>query len=179
MGMRIEDARLDDADPKSPSVLMVLGRLLEKEAVAMQAGRTLAVEALTDALVVEVLRAGTASNPEWTRKRGSDPRLRRAMELLETRYADALTIDEMARAASMSRYHFTRLFRLETGKTPYRYLLDVRLARAAELLRARRCSVTEAAIEVGWNDLGRFGRMFREVHGVAPRDYLRSRSTRP
>ncbi len=184
MGSRLVDTRLLIGDTGSPSSLMILGGLLDREASGRQRGQSLAVEALTDAIVVEVLRAGipagaamgsieaalVAENPRPT----GDPRVRRAIDLVESRYADPLTIDDMARAAHMSRFHFSRVFRGETGKTPYRYLLDVRLAHAAKLLRGRRCDVTEAALSVGWNDLGRFGRMFREVHGVAPSAYLRA-----
>jgi AraC family transcriptional regulator len=177
MGSRLEGARLLSGDERRPSPLMVLGGLLEREAAAPLRGGALAVEALTDALVVEVLRAGVptgAHDPAPAPGGGVDPRVRRAIDLVEARYADPLGIDDLARAAHMSRYHFSRVFRAETGKTPYRYLLDVRLARAAQLLRSRRCDVTEAALSVGWNDLGRFGRMFRQAHGVAPSAYLRA-----
>lgn len=174
MGARLDAPRLLAGDGDRPSALTLLGGLLEREACADRKGRGLAVEALTDAVVIEVLRAGQAEEaPEPSGPPRGDPRVKRALDLVHTRYADPLSIDDMARAAHMSRYHFSRIFRQETGKTPYRYLLDVRLAHAAEILRARKCAVTEAALSVGWNDLGRFGRMFREVHGVAPSEYLR------
>jgi AraC-like DNA-binding protein len=166
---KLGDTKLLLGDDARPSPLMVLGGLLEREAFTERHGHALAVEAITDALVVEVLRDGD----ERPARREHDPRVGRAIDLIRARYAEPLTIDEMARAAHMSRFHFTRVFRAETGKTPYRFLLDIRLARAAELLRARRCAVTEAALSVGWNDLGRFARMFREAHGVAPSEYLR------
>jgi AraC-like DNA-binding protein len=167
---RLRDTRLLLGDDARPSPLMVLAGLLEREAFTERHGHALAVDALTDAVVVEVLREGD----ERPARRESDPRVKRAIDLICARYAEPLTIDEMARAAHMSRFHFSRVFRTETGKTPYRYLLDVRLTRAAELLRERRCAVTDAALSVGWNDLGRFGRMFREVHGVAPSEFLRA-----
>jgi AraC-like DNA-binding protein/quercetin dioxygenase-like cupin family protein len=178
VGARLGDARLVLGDAAQPSALGTLGILLEREGFFERPGQAITVDALTDAIVVEVLRAGEPARARASSvPPGRDPRIKRAIDFVETRYADPLTVDDMARAAHMSRFHFTRAFRAETGKSPYRYLMDVRLAHAAVLLRERR-SVTEAALSVGWNDLGRFGRMFREAHGVAPSAYLRAAPTR-
>ena len=74
----------------------------------------------------------------------------------------------LARTARMSRFHVGRLFRAQVGTSPSRLLLRTRIERAAELRRAGRCGVTEAALTVGFRDLGRFGRAFRERFGCAP-----------
>jgi AraC family transcriptional regulator len=84
----------------------------------------------------------------------------------------------MARAARMSRYHFSRRFKDATGKSPYRYLVDVRLERAAELLRRGRAGVTEAALTVGFSDPSRFARMFRARFGASPAKYAEARRPR-
>ncbi len=168
VGARVREVRLIEGSADRPSPLVALASLLAREGEGERAGRAMAVEALTDAIVVEALRTGAASPGG-----GRDPRVGRAIDLMHDRYASALTLDELAGAAGVSRFHFTRLFRAETGKTPFRYLLDVRVTRAAQLLRTRGCSVTEAAFSVGCSDLGRFGRRFRKVHGVPPSEYLR------
>ena len=77
------------------------------------------------------------------------------------------------KTANMSRFHFSRLFRDEVGQAPYQYLLKVRLARAAELLRSGHSSVTEAAISSGFSDFSRFSRMFKKHTGKLPTDVLR------
>jgi AraC family transcriptional regulator len=68
----------------------------------------------------------------------------------------------------MSRYHFSRSFRAELGISPYQWLLQKRVEHAAALLRRRRVSVTEAAFEVGFSDLSRFARAFRDQFGCPP-----------
>ncbi len=171
IGARLRDARVVDGTVDRPSTLATLGSLLAREAEEDRGGKALAIEALTDAVVVEALRTDDSPAREGE---GRDPRVRRAIGVIHDRYADSLTIGDLAQAARMSRYHFSRIFRLETGKSPYRYLLDVRMSRAAHLMRVRRCGVTEAAISVGCSDLGRFGRMFRDMHGVRPSEYLRA-----
>jgi AraC family transcriptional regulator len=128
----------------------------------------LAAETLSEALLVEVLRS-TPVAPGG----GRDPRIRRAIELIEARYAEALGIDELSREAGMSRFHFSRQFRAQTGQSPYRFLLATRVRRAAALLAGGRASVTEAALEVGFTDLGRFAAAFRRELGCAPSAYAR------
>ena len=62
--------------------------------------------------------------------------LLRARDLADARYAEPITVDDMARAAGLSRAHFSVEFRRTFGETPHAYLLTRRLERAASLLRA-------------------------------------------
>jgi transcriptional regulator GlxA family with amidase domain len=78
----------------------------------------------------------------------------------------------------MSRYHFSRRFKEALGESPYQYLLHLRLNRAADLLRSGELSVTEAALDVGFTELGRFSQMFRAFLGKTPTEFRRAaRST--
>jgi AraC family transcriptional regulator len=122
----------------------------------------LVLDALAEALVAAVLRAGPP------RPITRDPRIARAVELVHARLADPLTVGDLAAAAGMSRFHFSRAFRAALGVSPYRFVQDARLARARELLQASRRSVTEVALSVGFSDLGRFAAAFRARYGVPP-----------
>jgi AraC-like DNA-binding protein len=158
--------------------IVTLCTLILRETQQQRAGHDLALDALTEALAVELLRTGPLgpAAPE----RPTDPRIRRALELIQTSFAEPLSLDAIAKAAGMSRFHFGRTFEQQVGKSPYRYLVDVRIARAAALLRSGKVSVTEAAFRVGYTDLGRFGQAFRARLGVSPREALaasRSRAT--
>jgi transcriptional regulator GlxA family with amidase domain len=148
-----------------------LCRHIFEEAVEQALGQDLALDALTEALAVELLRAerpaDTSPSPRVT-----DLRIRRALAFIDASYAEPLSLDVIAKAAGMSRYHFGRVFEAQVGKSPYRHLVDVRIERAARLFRTGRVSVTEAALTVGFNDLGRFGRAFRARHGVTPSEAL-------
>jgi AraC-like DNA-binding protein len=139
-----------------------LGALLTAEAAEAQAGQLLAVDSLAEALVVAVVRRApcVSSAPR-------DPRLTSALALIDAHYAEALTVDDLARAAGLSRFHFSRMFRDALGMSPYQYLQRIRLERARELLASGH-PVTEAALSVGYRDLGRFAKAFREHFGCAP-----------
>jgi AraC-like DNA-binding protein len=146
------------------SDLARLGALLESEAEEARAGQLLAAEALAEALVVAIVRRAPAAVQS-----PSDPRLGKAIALIESQYAESLGVDALSRAAGISRFHFSRMFRDALGMSPYQYLQRVRLERARELLLGGNC-VTDAALSVGFRDLGRFARAFREEFGCAPSD---------
>lgn len=97
--------------------------------------------------------------------------LLRAKELADTRYAEPLTVADMARAANLSPAHFSRSFREAFGESPHRYLLTRRLERAAALLRATDRSITEVCLMVGWTSLGSFSASFSRMFGLSPRAY--------
>ncbi len=101
-----------------------------------------------------------------------DPRIGRAVHEIEARYAEPIEVADLARTARMSRFHFSRVFREATGASPYQFLIHTRVERAARLLAEGTCNVTEAALAVGFTDLGRFGRAFKAQLGRTPSAYL-------
>jgi AraC-like DNA-binding protein len=80
----------------------------------------------------------------------------------------------MARAAGLSRAHFSREFRRTFGESPHQYLLTRRLERAAALLRNTDRDVTEICHAVGLTSLGSFITRFGHVYGMSPRAYRES-----
>lgn len=152
-----------------------LAALVVEEAQRPGRGSELMLAALTDALLLEMHRRTEADR---CAVRIRDARILSALSRIERDYATALTVDELAAAAKMSRFHFSRLFQREVGSSPYRYLLRTRLERAAELLRTGRANVTEAALSVGFNDLGRFSQMMQRELGVRPQALRRGPEAR-
>lgn len=97
--------------------------------------------------------------------------LRRARDLADKRYSEQLDLDELARAAGVSKYHFLRCFAATYGKTPALYLAERRIERAQDLLRATNLTVTEVCDLVGYSSLGSFSSKFRQLVGVTPSAY--------
>jgi AraC family transcriptional regulator len=87
-------------------------------------------------------------------------------------HADApLDLDVLAAVAFMSKYHFLRTFRRVVGMTPYAFLIDVRLRRAALMLVTTRAPIASIAFAAGFGDLSTFNGRFREVFGTTPGAY--------
>jgi AraC-like DNA-binding protein len=101
----------------------------------------------------------------------SDRHLLRAKDLADGRYFERLTVDDLARAAGLSRAHFSREFRRAFGDSPHAYLLTRRLERAASLLRSTDHSVAEICFDVGLSSVGSFTTSFTRTYGVPPTAY--------
>jgi AraC-like DNA-binding protein len=97
--------------------------------------------------------------------------LLRAKDLADARYFEPLTVDDLARAARLSRAHFSREFRREFGEPPHAYLLTRRLERAASLLRTTDRSVAEICFAVGLQSVGSFTSSFSRTYGISPTAY--------
>jgi AraC-like DNA-binding protein len=101
-------------------------------------------------------------------KRLSRERVERVVMLLKENLAEPLSLEEMGRRVGCSHFHLSRLFTREVGKTIFAYLRDLRMERAAELLRGGKMNVTEAATEVGYSSLSHFTVAFRETFACCP-----------
>src|ERR671914_3029348 len=95
----------------------------------------------------------------------------RARDLADVRYAEPLGVDDMARAAGLSRAHFSREFRRAFGVSPHAYLLTRRLERAATLLRMTDRSVADICFSVGLQSVGSFTTSFTRIYGMSPTAY--------
>src|SRR6201990_1706307 len=100
--------------------------------------------------------------------------LLRARDLADARYAEAIEVDDMARAAGLSRAHFSREFKKAFGESPHGYLLTRRLERAAALLRNTDRSVAEVCLDVGLTSVGSFTTSFKRPFGRTPTEYRAS-----
>jgi AraC-like DNA-binding protein len=135
-------------------------------------------QARTEALAAALL--WTLSTPDPGRRLYRPDRLAwyaarvdRAKTMIETHYAEPLSLSDLARDAGMSLFHFARVFAELEGRPPHRFLIDVRLARAAARLRDG-ASVTDTCFAVGFGSLSHFVTTFRRRYGVRPSDAARS-----
>jgi AraC-like DNA-binding protein len=97
--------------------------------------------------------------------------LLRAKDLADVRYFEALSVADMARAAGLSKAHFSREFRKAFGEAPHQYLLTRRLERAAALLRTTDWPVARICFAVGLESVGSFTTSFQRVFGYSPTAY--------
>ena len=97
--------------------------------------------------------------------------LRRARDHIDRHYQAPLALDELARVASVSKFHFVRAFATTYGETPIRYLTRRRIERAQDLLRHVNLTVTEVCMLVGFSSVGSFSTRFTHLVGETPTAY--------
>ena len=95
-------------------------------------------------------------------------RLLRAKDRMDATPQEPWPISRLAQVSAVSEAHFARQFGKAFGMPPHRYLLTRRIERAIALLRDTDLPVTEIAYQTGWNSLGTFGRIFRDITGESP-----------
>ncbi|GAB85630.1 AraC family transcriptional regulator [Gordonia rubripertincta] len=97
--------------------------------------------------------------------------LLRAKDLADVRFAEPLTVDDMAAAAKLSRAHFSRAFTAAFGQSPHSYLQTRRLERAAAMLRGTDRTVADICMAVGLSSVGSFTASFARAFGKTPTAY--------
>jgi len=91
-------------------------------------------------------------------------------------YDQSLSLEELAAASCLSKFHFLRLFKIAFGKTPHQFINDVRICRAQELLTHASLDVHEVAARVGFQNSSSFSRSFFQRTGMYPTLFKKTRS---
>jgi AraC-like DNA-binding protein len=138
------------------------GRRLQKQSVALEAFAHL------------VSAYGGVRAP--ARRTGRQRRaVRRAKEFLSANLEARLSLEEVAAAVGLSRYHFLRIFKQETGLPPHLYRVQRRIDAAQQLLK-NGVPFSEVALATGFTDQSHFTNKFRQFIGATPSQYLSGNS---
>ncbi len=146
-------------------------------AALASAHRALAERSTELAVDMAVLAAVTALGPHLrpepppTRTRPEHAAVRRAQTHLQEHWAETVTLAELAERARLSPFELARTFRAQVGLPPHAYQLDLRIARARELL-AQGEPAAQVAATCGFCDQAHLTRVFRRAVGVSPGRYV-------
>jgi AraC family transcriptional regulator len=100
--------------------------------------------------------------------------LHRVRAYIDDHIGERISLDELARQAGVSRFHFARQFRLSTGESPMGYLRRQRIERSKSILQTRHSTIAEVAARLGFSDQSHFTRIFGRLVGVSPGSFARS-----
>lgn len=120
------------------------------------------------AFVMELFRAVRYANQAQESRTET---IRRTIDYIRANYRCLTGLEELAENAGVSKYHFARLFREGTGKTPFQYVTKVRLEASVELLRGSTLTIEQIAREIGYANGNYFIRLFREWTGMSPGEF--------
>lgn len=97
--------------------------------------------------------------------------LKEVLDFIRSHYAEEITLKELADIACMSPTYFCRYFHQEMGKTPFAFLNEYRVKKAAILLDDSSLYVSDIAINCGFDNISYFIRKFKEYQGITPKKY--------
>lgn len=98
-------------------------------------------------------------------------RMKLMLQYIEAHLADSIEITDIADTALISVSECLRCFKHSIGTTPIQYVKQLRIQRAAELLTYTTLSITEVAIECGFQEMSYFSKTFRQTHGCTPTEF--------
>jgi AraC-like DNA-binding protein len=123
-------------------------------------------------LLLELVRRCDIPSEDHALDNRRQDRITRVVRWMNESFQERLTLDQAAGVACMSPQHFCRFFKSSTGHTFTEYLSRIRVAYAKQMLLNGRFRVTDIAYEVGFGSQSYFYRVFREVTGVSPTEYV-------
>ncbi len=131
-------------------------------------------ESLMQVFVVHLLRRYCAFEPKMQPNCGglTTHRLQQVLDYIHSYLDRPLQLAELAEVAGISQYYFCRSFKQLMGVAPYQYALQQRMEKAKDLLRQRKFTIAEIAVQVGCSDQSRFTKQFKKHIGVTPRMFL-------
>lgn len=128
-------------------------------------------EMFVESLLIEALSELILSNTIYTKEYNKifeDRKLiKDTYELINDSLDTNFTLDTLASNVNLSKYHFLRLFKKEFGLTPHAFIINQRLNKANRLIQ-KGVSISQASIEVGFNDQSHYSRNFKKFFGYTP-----------
>jgi len=94
---------------------------------------------------------------------------------MDSYFGESISLDDVCKEVSLSKFHFIRLFKKYYGVTPHQYLKNVRVAEAKKLLRAG-VPVSQTCYSVGFSSLSTFSGFFKKTGGKAPFNFRRKKA---
>lgn len=155
------------------SRLWSVGQQLAQELEQPAAGAERVVAAALDQLGAYFFRAASKAPEQATVE---EPRVLRAVARILNDYGEELSVEALAAELAMSPRHFERCFKQTLGQTPKRFLIDVRIGAAREMLERSSLSVTEIALRVGFKNPSHFSDTFQRLVGQAPSAFRHART---
>jgi AraC-like DNA-binding protein len=155
--------------------LEVARRMLVVEMQSPSQGSAVMIARILDLIFIQILRAwaaGTDAEPNWLAG-AFDPQIGLALSAIHQDPGHEWTVEELARACSLSRSAFAARFLDRVGKPPATYLAHVRLDTATDLLRGTSLPVTLIAKNVGYTSEAAFSRAFKNRYGTPPARWRR------
>jgi len=160
---------------QSSTRLSQLVRMVGEEVADQKPGADFALSRLVELLLVEAVRAVSSTNAPPGMLRGlADERLAPALRQMHARIDQPWSIEQLSKAAALSRSAFFERFNRLVGVAPMEYLLAWRIEVAKRLLRDRELSVVEIASRVGYASASAFSVAFNRRVGMPPGKYARS-----
>jgi AraC family transcriptional regulator len=154
--------------------LISISQLIAEEILRPGPGGRIYREALAMVAMTRLLQNYAAGRPPSPRGGLASWQLRTVQDYLGSNWTKDITLQELASLVNLSPTHFCRAFKHSTGRSPMRYLLEIKVENARRLLADSTVLISDVAAACGYESPGQFSRAFRRITGATPTQYRRS-----
>lgn len=153
-----------------------IGTMLLSELKQDNLGGKLYIESLTNLLAIHLLRQYAAVKPRLAIYQGGLPnrQLAQVLDYINEHLDRNIKLADLAQTLNMSQFHFSHTFKQSLGIAPYQYLLQQRIERAKHLLQQTDRSISDIALECGFNSHSHLSKQFKQLTGITPKAYRTS-----
>ena len=161
-----------------PFIEQIAGVILDEMRSETWSGRIL-IQSVTNSLAARLLQgystlSARQSTSSLRRPQLEERRLQRVLDFIETHLESEITVTQLAAAARLSEYHFSRAFKASTGRSPYSYVSDRRMSHARWLLAETDRPLADIADACRFSSPGNFSRAFQRATGMSPAKFRRA-----
>ncbi|MBE9107174.1 helix-turn-helix transcriptional regulator, partial [Nostoc cf. edaphicum LEGE 07299] len=158
-------------DPLIQQIALTLKTELETDGLSDR----LYAESMVNALAVHLLRRYSTTKQKIPAYSGGLPnhKLQQAIDYIQAHLAEDVSLEAIATELGMSQYYFARLFKQSIGYSPYQYLIKCRIECAQKLMIQGQQNIANVAMQVGFASQSQFGRHFKRITGVTPKQFGR------
>ena len=174
MGLVWHGFALDPQVEDAPERLLFPLAAMVTELACPARGTDLLFQSLSFQLIVQLVRTqqyGGTEKQRYHQHARLSPEIHHALDFIHAHYTEDLSLEQIANSAALSSFYFLRLFKQQTGFTPYAYVRQLRLKKAAALLSQSEESVSELAARLGFASASHLASAFRHHYGVSPSQY--------
>ena len=148
---------------------------METESRNKQFGYQFILDCLSIEIAVNMLREMKSNMPgvQELRKYTAKNEINMVIDYLWEHVNKEFSLDNLSRIANLSPYYLVRLFKDNTGKTPYAYYMDIKISKAIEYFKAGKHSITEVSFILGFSSHSHFSSIFKKRVGITPSDFIK------
>jgi transcriptional regulator GlxA family with amidase domain len=131
---------------------------------------------LLELLLIDMVRHGKSANQPKrnigvSKNSISFHAVDQAIRYMEQNLESDITVDDLCKTLNLSKSTFKHIFKEVTGRPPIRYLIDLRITRAKQLIREENLNMTQIAASLGFHSVHYFSRYFKKATGLSPTQY--------
>ncbi len=171
----IEKLKFDKFENQYNNYLLDAINNFEHEIFVYGGDPTLMLESIEIQLGILLIRNSLSDHIVLNKRRKLyDDYIKKSIAYMHKYYSGNITIDDICNEIYLSSSHFKRIFKNETGKTPYQFLTEIRIEKAKEMLNNKESTIHEVARLCGFVNQGNMSTIFKKHMGISPSEYKKS-----